>query len=95
MSYEGFELHLCEDGHAWQCDAYDEDKTCADCGKPAISTKSFDCTNGCDDCKINYSEDYKCGLAALTVKTPAEYETCNLGHRHMVKAATYEFGEEP
>jgi hypothetical protein len=88
MSYEGYEEYMCEDGHYWAEDAlYSLDISefdCPDCKKKAIWNNPVDQTN--DD-----GEQYR---AKLIEKTPAVYETCNLGHQHLKTAATYFIPED-
>ena len=94
MSYEGFELYICENGHAWQEDAYsiyEDEHACPDCNSTKVAyQKGFDCTNGCGACKQEYGENYKCGTNVLEVNTPAEHSTCECcGHTRETKPITY------
>ncbi len=58
MSYEGYREYLCETGHHFGHDCYDEDATeCPYCGAPIAYWHSVDQTNGED-------EDLPCTLPA-------------------------------
>lgn len=89
MSYEGYYQLLCANGHAnGSIDAYSfDDKLgpCA-CGAPVNQHNSVDETNGCE------GDPCICGARELVEIEPAQTETCNLGHAHVVKPARYEFG---
>lgn len=78
MSYEGYTEYLCEDGHHWTQDAYDErPRMCADCGKRAVWYHDVDQTNGDDD------------WALLDAIETAAFAQCNYGHTHQVRVARY------
>lgn len=84
MSYEGYEQHICANGHYFERDvsySYEEDVvSCPNCVAPSAFCNSVDETN----CEALGKID----MAALLV-SPAEIETCNLGHDHFTKDAIY------
>jgi hypothetical protein len=84
MSYEGYEQHLCQNGHLF--DNYDilsESLSCPECKAPSVFYNLVDQTNGEDWGVILAS-----GWETLRL-TSDEYETCNLGRRHLVTLGTY------
>lgn len=88
MSYEGYEQHICSDGHYFRTDAYAtfyDEKVKCDCGKPSIWCNGVDETN-CEG--IGYID-----MDQFIIKS-AQYETCNLGHKHMTAKATYKVPSE-
>lgn len=47
MSYEGYEVYVCPEGHQWSRGVYDEGgECCPHCSKPPAWTCSVDETNG-------------------------------------------------
>jgi hypothetical protein len=48
MSYEGYEIYVCSNGHRWSRDVYDcyGDNPCPHCGADVAWSCSVDCTNG-------------------------------------------------
>ena len=46
MSYEGYEQHICENGHYYNSDCYDHDAICPICGGKSAWYNSVDQTNG-------------------------------------------------
>ena len=96
MSYEGYEQHLCSYGHYFIVDAYEGDYYAASVyidDKHAISCQVV---SGCLGSSIwHNSVDETNGenagfidMRAFMVSSEV-LETCNLGHRHIQKAATY------
>lgn len=95
MSYEGYIQTICERGHysqrdddyyayqapAWKCSHLFDGVVC---GSESKESYSVDDTN-CD----SY------GRREVILLTPETYETCNLGHRHIISAATYRFDPTP
>jgi hypothetical protein len=84
MSYEGYEQHICSNGHYWITYAfvYPEDKICPFCEtvtKPEWSN-SVDETN-------NEGVGYIDVEQFLIVSE--EYKICNLGHKHLTNPAIY------
>ena len=86
MSFEGYEEHLCQQGHLWCVDVYDweHDHKCPDCGGPAVWTNVVDQTNGID-------EDTGEGLGTkFEVLEPATYEKCDkCGHSEQLTPTRY------
>ncbi len=87
MSYEGHEKILCRNGHLSVFDAYDDINpstfSCR-CGAVCVWWTAVDTTNGDDE------ETGRCpGDVDLEIEMPADYDTCNLGHSHTVREATY------
>ena len=82
MSYEGFEQHLCTNGHYWEEDSsYAEtDNVCPFCKTPSVWYNCVDETN-CEG--VGYIP-----MQALLV-TPAIKQTCNLGHEHVITPEVY------
>jgi len=99
MSFEGYYRILCKNGHLHIADLYHldfNDWKCPDCGAQVAVEQLIDETNGCDYeyCDLLKDEkdickDYGCGYAEFEVATEAIYETCNLGHKHLIKPPTY------
>lgn len=85
MSYEGYEQHICQNGHRFntQCSyMLDEDKTmCPICEAPSVWCNGVDDTN-CDEYGV--IRDWSSLLL-----TEIESEVCNLGHTHVTEHATY------
>ncbi len=96
MSYEGYTQVLCKNGHydTYDCYAYAEYECgfedsdvwhCPICGEYGEFYNSVDQTN-CDDVGYIIMED-------LLLKE-SKKEQCNLGHYHVVEAATYRIPTE-
>lgn len=83
MSYEGRIEFLCETGHRWTQDAYDEGRECPNCKGAVVWSNDIDDTNG--DCFGEIPDD----VWANYELTPDQYDYCNLGHRHLVSEVTY------
>jgi hypothetical protein len=85
MSYEGHEQHLCAQGHLWvePCSYGEPNEPCYVCKGPSVWCNAVDDTN-CDSVGEILPEGWK----SLEL-TPAVLETCNLGHPHVTRAATY------
>lgn len=82
MSYEGRVQLLCRNGHMAVMDAYyafdlTDGGQCIHCGEPFVWAHHIDDTNECGQ------------LYDLEERQPAEYQVCNLGHRHCVVQAQY------
>lgn len=105
MSYEGYEQVLCRNGHSRIYDAHD---TRFDGFFPArVMPEAGEKTWRCDNCGemagwVNSVDDTNCdayGHVDLVEVHTAEVQTCNLGHQHVIKEATYsppnncEFGQ--
>lgn len=82
MSYEGYTQNICENGHYFICDAYDP--CSCDCGKEAAWTNAVNETNCMGEGVIHLDVLDKNFLLAGAV-----YETCNLGHSHLVQQSVY------
>lgn len=83
MSYEGREQHICENGHRYDAPCnYGESDLCH-CGAKSAWCNRVDDTNG-DEYGFIVSEEFKKLLITAEV-----VETCNLGHAHVTKEATY------
>lgn len=96
MSYEGFNQRLCAVGHLREYDAHndpvDDASWCSDksnpcpgcsCGQPFIFAWRVDCTNGI------FGSDPTTMRYPFKVRTPATYDICNLGHKHMREETCY------
>lgn len=85
MSYEGYEQHICKNGHYYECDAYYfvGDEYCK-CGAPSAWSNSVDQTNGQPQGKISLY-----ALHAHFLLTDEVVETCNLGHQHTTSEAVF------
>lgn len=88
MSYEGYVVYLCENGHQHVYDCYNEPNIenwkCPDCGKPVSWYTNVDETNGTDE------ETGKCpGEVELEV-LKEEYCRCEkCGNKHLLEPITY------
>lgn len=85
MSYEGYEQHICQNGHYFEtdCSYFSNSELCPWCQATSAFINSVDCTNGDNDGIILdsvWDEFLIC---------PAVKQTCNLGHEHIVRQATY------
>ncbi len=91
MSYEGYEVALCEVGHKRFADCYSGLNAWCDCGAKWAWTCDIDQTNGC----YHEAEEGRmrmngvCHEGPWGEKTPAEYDVCNLNHLHLRTEATY------
>jgi hypothetical protein len=97
MSYEGYDQVLCENGHYRVYDVFDPQNPCGaypeyeapiswrctNCGTTLAWTNSVDQTN-------DNGDEYR---AELELLEEAVYETCNLGHSHLIKEARYKIPE--
>ena len=86
MSYQGYTEYLCEDGHYWTQDAFDDPVvSCvvSGCPRPVAWTHEVDQTNGTDP-----NEPWSLPTE-LEVDEPMQTETCNLGHVHVVRPPRY------
>jgi hypothetical protein len=86
MSYVGYEQLIGTCGHYYENhNIYDYGETserkCPVCGADGAFENQVDQTNNPSDGIIDFEKHF--------LLTAAEYETCNLGHKHMTKAATY------
>ena len=83
MSYEGHTQWICRRGHRFDSqDSFDsEEDRCDVCGAESAWGNQVDDTNGESDGVIN-------DWSSLLIE-PAEVETCNLGHDHIIKHARY------
>lgn len=99
MSWEGYGIGNCEQGHVWTsfqgCYDSNPQETCPHCKSPKIAENIVDQTNGCD-WLLNPNDtptSCSCGRRELVEIEPPTYETCNLGHIHETKPGRYQFGE--
>lgn len=79
MSYEGYTQVLCANGHYRQYDAYEREwteKPCH-CGAAFVWSHEVDDTN-CEGEAVK-----------MTLAREAEFQTCDLGHKHQTKERTY------
>lgn len=83
MSYEGYEQHICEIGHLFNGDVYQDNTTCPVCDCMSVFHNSVDDTNG-----YSYGIIPDWELQKL-ILTKQEVQVCNLGHSHITKEATY------
>lgn len=85
MSYEGREQHICKAGHYYEteCSYSFEDigRSKCHCGQESAWFNMVDDTN-CD--AVGFIPESR-----FEVLTQEESETCNLGHKHVTKEATY------
>lgn len=83
MSYEGYEQVICAKGHLSERDAYEQSETCHICNAAVAWTNQVDQTNW-DDVGFIPQEEFDKLLIEAAV-----YESCNLGHAHLMSPATY------
>lgn len=89
MSYEGYEQHICKNGHYFNnYDIYsvmfsDDPVKCSYCQAPSAWRNCVDQTNGPSQGVIPM-EKFNAFLVS-----PAEHQECNLGHFHLTKEAVY------
>ena len=83
MSYEGYEQCLCEDGHYYTRDCWDEEARCS-CGKEAAWSNPVDDTNGEGYGYVPYPR-----LLDRFLLVEGEEETCSLGCVHVVRLPTF------
>ena len=87
MSYEGYTEVLCSNGHYTTIDCHDSLERCPWCKSLPKMTREVDQTNGA-------MENYPITMSsfhALKVKEPLKTQTCDLGHKHIIKQQTYYF----
>ena len=86
MSYEGYEEHICKNGHYFTSDPFyfDDVPNCPYCKVPAAWTNSVDQTNYYSQGEIGEEV-----LAKHFLVEPEVVETCNLGYMHTIKQAVY------
>jgi hypothetical protein len=92
MSFEGYIQALCEHGHLTNFDIYDfpifpefaDDPVCKSCGCKIVWKNTVDQTNSGNEGIIT----------KFKVKTPEKTDRCNLGHVHILEAATYYIPDE-
>lgn len=94
MSYEGYEVTLCERGHRRTVDSsyyYGGGNppiiTCS-CGAPFVWHADIDQTNGCDD-QCDKTKFQWCHEGLFEVREVALYQKCDLGHTHTIREETY------
>lgn len=86
MSFEGFYQRLCENRHHYTVGLFFEETQCPECGSHYILWENLvDTTNGSWDINDERIDDY----VELEVDDPAEFNTCDLGYKHKIKAAAY------
>jgi ribosomal protein S27AE len=84
MSYEGHVQAICANGHYYEYDALDEDRSCSECGAVVSWQNHVDDTN-CESCgEIPHEK-----LEKLLLVSPAEAVVCNLGYPHVTKLAVW------
>lgn len=88
MSYEGYEEHICKNGHRFILnDIYniseDEKIICPHCEEISAFFNGVDCTNEPNQGAIS-EEGWKTLLLEEEIS-----EICNLGHKHITKQAVY------
>lgn len=87
MSYEGYDQHICHNGHRFDEDCYSDHPTCH-CGAKSFWSNSVDQTNGDEVGFIKESEFQKLLISEQKV------QKCNLGHNHITHGAIYRFPKE-
>ena len=94
MSYEGYEVWLCEKGHEHSFDCYDtpsvEDWNCPICNSRCVWYTCVDQTNGCNP------KTGRChGEVDLEIDQEAEYEVCKTcGAKKLIREETYKIPEK-
>ena len=88
MSYEGYEQHLCKNGHRFDIDAYwfgyDQIPTCDICGELSVFCNSIDDTNG-----EEYGIILEDGWKTLLIEKE-KTETCSqCQHTEVIEPAKY------
>ena len=85
MSYEGYEQHICTNGHRFEVDAYDfeDDEPKCWCQADSVFCNCVDDTNA-----ENYGVILPEAWGTLEL-TPEAVQTCNLGYQHITEQATY------
>lgn len=87
MSYEGYIQHLCANGHRFDTAAdyafCEQEHKCSECGTLSVFQNDVDDTNG-ESVGVIADEDWERFKISEDV-----VEMCNLGHIHLMKAATY------
>lgn len=77
MSYEGYEEHICENGHLFCASAYEGSPVC-DCGARSVYMHAIDETNY-EPIEMEYK-----------VKEEALFETCPCcGNKKLIRKETY------
>ena len=88
MSYEGFEQHLCKNGHYYCCEPsgyYCDTTNCPDCGEESAFCNSVDQTNGPSQGELIFPNDFE----QLKIKG-AVIETCiHCGHTKVISQNVY------
>ena len=89
MSYEGYEQHICKNGHRFDtgCSFWSETAPkCDICKAESAFSNAVDTTN-CDEygCIVDWSS---------LLLTAEVVETCNLEHMHVTKHETYRIPSE-
>lgn len=88
MSYEGYEQHICENGHYFTCDAlfmFDtRETTCPHCQSKSAWVNAVDETNADG---VGYIPEET--LKEKFLIKEAEYKTCNLNCEHLISPAVF------
>lgn len=88
MSYEGYEQHICKNGHYYVSEPsgyYSDTPACPYCDAESAFCNSVDQTNGPSQGKLNYPEDFMHLLLA-----PAVADTCeHCGHTKLISETVY------
>ena len=88
MSYEGFEQHICANGHYYTTYAsgyYCDTPNCPECNAQSAFCNSVDQTNGPSQGELMYPQDF----AHLLVRD-AVWDTCpHCQHTKLISAAVY------
>ena len=85
MSYEGYEQHLCANGHLFTLDAHDPSERKCYCGAESVWENDVDQTN-CESYGYIDMEQF--------LIEPAKYQKCNLGHSHLISKEVYRIPSE-
>lgn len=84
MSYEGYDVNLCKNGHRFESGCWDEPKTCPFCKADIDFSLSVNQTNG-DEEGLILEEDWDKFLVSK-----AEYKTCSeCGCKKLLSHAVY------
>ena len=89
MSYEGYEVHFCTNGHITTIDVYDDAlKCCPECSSSIQHVGHVDETNG-----LPYLLNFKAKqlTPAKYLVATATFQSRKLEYRHEVSPGTYEF----
>ena len=84
MSYEGQTQGICQQGHYFATDAYEEDALCPVCQSPRAWENEVDETNGGQEGSVLYQD-----LKDKFLVKEEEFCTCSCGHTHSKSEAIF------